>query len=48
VLEQGSASVRLRVADRSDDLTVVPGFVPPPGGRVLVAPEVWVTRALPL
>lgn len=48
VLEQGSGPVRLRVADRSDDLTVVPGFVPPPGGRVLVVPEVWVTRAVPL
>lgn len=38
--------VTLRVADSTHDLGVVPGFAPPPEGRVLVTPEVVVTRAL--
>ncbi len=47
-LDQQDGPVRIRVADRSDDLGVVPGFDPPPRARVLVTPEVWATRAITL
>ena len=45
-LTQAADGVTLRVADSTHDLGVVPGFMPPPQGRVLVTPEVVVTRAL--
>jgi hypothetical protein len=47
-LDQRTDDVVLRVADSNDDLSAVPGFSPPPNGRVLVKPEVVVTRALAL
>jgi hypothetical protein len=47
-LDQRADDVALRVADGTDDLGVVPGFSAPPQGRVLVRPEVVVTRALEL
>ena len=47
-LDQRTEDVVLRVADSTDDLGAVPGFSPPPNGRVLVKPEVVVTRALAL
>jgi Peptidase family M28 len=47
-LDQRTDDVVLRVADSTDDLSAVPGFSPPPNGRVLVRPEVVVTRALAL
>jgi len=40
--------VVLRVADSTDDVGAVPGFSLPPNGRVLVKPEVVVTRELAL
>jgi hypothetical protein len=48
VLDQHADGVTVRVADSTHDLGVVPGFMPPPQGRVLVTPEVVVTRALVL
>jgi hypothetical protein len=48
VLDQHGDGARVRVADSTHDLSVVPGFTPPPQGRVLVTPEVVVTRALTL
>jgi hypothetical protein len=48
VLDQHADGVTLRVADSTHDLGVVPGFRPPPQGRVLVTPEVVATRALTL
>jgi Peptidase family M28 len=47
-LDQRTDDVVLRVADSTDDLSAVPGFSPPPNGRVLVEPEVVVTRELAL
>ena len=47
-LDQHADGVTVRVADSTHDLGVVPGFTPPPQGRVLVTPEVVVTRALTL
>ena len=47
-LDQRADDVTVRVADSTHDLGDVPGFVPPPEGRVLVTPEVVVTRALTL
>jgi Peptidase family M28 len=47
VLDQADG-VMVRVADSTHDLGVVPGFTPPPQGRVLVTPEVVVTRVLTL
>jgi hypothetical protein len=47
-LDQRTDDVVLRVADSTDDLSAVPGFSPPPNGRVLVKPEVVVTRGLAL
>ncbi len=47
-LDQHADNVSIRVADSTHDLGVVPGFTPPPHGRVLVTPEVVVTRALDL
>jgi hypothetical protein len=47
ILDQRGDQVRLRVADRTDDLSVVPGFAPPPS-RVLVTPELFVTREVRL
>jgi hypothetical protein len=47
-LDQRTDDVVLRVADSTDDLSAVPGFSPPPNGRVLVKPEVVVTRKLTL
>ena len=47
-LDQRTDDVVLRVADSTDDLSAVPGFSPPPNGRVLVKPEVVVTRELTL
>ena len=47
-LDQRTDDVVLRVADSTDDLSAVPGFSPPPNGRVLVKPEVVVTRELAL
>jgi hypothetical protein len=46
-LDQHATDVILRVADFTHDLSVVPGFTPPQG-RVLVTPEVVVTRTVPL
>ena len=43
LLDQRSAVLPLRVGDRSDDLGAVPGSAPP-SGRVLVTPQLWVTR----
>jgi Peptidase family M28 len=48
VLDQHADGVTVRVADSAHDLGVVPGFTPPPQGRVLVTPEVVVTRVLTL
>ncbi len=48
VLDQQGDGARVRIADSTHDLSVVPGFTPPPQGRVLVTPEVVVTRALTL
>ena len=45
-LDQRIDDVVLRVADSTDDVSAVPGFSPPPNGRVLVKPEVVVTREL--
>jgi hypothetical protein len=45
-LDQHANDVVVRVADSTHDLAVVPGFTPP--GRVLMTPEVVVTRALTL
>jgi hypothetical protein len=42
-LEPRAATVGLRVADRSDDLSAAPALSPP-DGRVLVNPQVVVTR----
>jgi hypothetical protein len=47
-LDQRTDDVVLRVADSKDDVSAVPGFSPPPNGRVLVKPEVVVTRKLTL
>jgi hypothetical protein len=47
VLDQHADGVMVRVADSTHNLGVVPGFTPPPG-RVLVTPEVVVTRTLTL
>ena len=47
-LEQRTDDVMLRVADSTDDLSAVPGFSPPPNGRMLVKPAVVVTRELAL
>jgi hypothetical protein len=46
-LDQNANDVVVRVADSTHDLAVVAGFTPPPG-RVLMTPEVVVTRALTL
>ena len=46
-LDQHGNGVTVRVADSTHDLGVVPGFTPPPD-RVLVTPEVVVTRMLTL
>jgi Peptidase family M28 len=46
-LDQRATDVTLRVADSTHDLSVVPGFTPPQG-RVLVTPEVVVTRTVTL
>jgi hypothetical protein len=46
LLEPRGDVVGLRIGDRSDHLTV-PGATPP-HGRVLVVPELWVTRGLEL
>jgi hypothetical protein len=46
-LDQHADGVAVRIADSTHDLGVVPGFTPPPG-RVLVTPEVVVTRTLTL
>lgn len=46
VLDQHTDDLTIRIADRSDDLHQVPGFDPPPAARVLVAPQVSVTRAV--
>jgi hypothetical protein len=46
-LDQLGDGVTVRIADSTHDLFgVVPGFTPPPQGRVLVTPEVVVTRAV--
>jgi hypothetical protein len=47
-LDQRTDVGLLRVADSTDDVSTVPGFSPPPNGRVLVRPEVVVTRELAL
>jgi hypothetical protein len=47
-LDQRTDDVVLRVADSTDDVSAVPGFSPPPNSRVLVKPEVVVTRELAL
>jgi hypothetical protein len=44
-LDQHANGATVRVADSTHDLGVVPGFTPPQG-RVLVTPEVVVTRTL--
>jgi hypothetical protein len=38
-LDQRAEGVTIRGADSTHDLGVVPGFLPPPQGRVLVTPE---------
>jgi Peptidase family M28 len=48
VLDQHADGATVRVADSTHDLSAVPGFTPPPQGRVFVTPEVVVTRALTL
>ena len=48
LVEQHTGDLAVRVADRSHDLREVPRFAPPPEGRVLVTPQVAVTRALTL
>jgi Peptidase family M28 len=48
VLDQHGDGARVRIADSTHELSVVPGFIPPPHGRVLITPEVVVTRALTL
>jgi hypothetical protein len=47
-LDQHADSVRVRVADSTYDLGVVPRFRPPLLRRVLVTAEVVMTRALTL
>src|SRR5215207_9626005 len=47
-LDQRADDVVLRVADSTDDVSAVPRFSQPPNGRVLVKPEVVVTRELVL
>ena len=47
LLDQRAGTLAVRVADRSDDLTAVRGSTPPPG-RVLVTPQLWVTRGVEL
>lgn len=47
LLDQRADTLAVRVADRSDELAAVPGSTPPPG-RVLVTPQLWVTRGLEL
>jgi hypothetical protein len=47
-LDQRTDDIVLRVADSTDDVHSVPGFSPPPDGRVLVKPEVVVTREVTL
>ena len=47
-LDQRTDDIVLRVADSTDDVHSVPGFSPPPNGRVLVKPEVVVTREVTL
>ena len=47
VVDQHADGVTVRVADSTHDLSAVPGFTPPPQGRVLVTEEV-VTRVLTL
>ena len=46
VLDQHTRDLTLQIADRTNDLDQVPGFTAPPRGRVLVIPEVSVTRLL--
>ena len=48
VLDEHADGVTVRVADSTHDLGVVPGFIPPPQGRVLVTPEAVVTRVITL
>jgi Peptidase family M28 len=48
ILDQHGDAARVRIADSTHDLSVVPGFTRPPQGRVLVTPEVVVTEALTL
>jgi hypothetical protein len=47
LLDQRADTLAVRVADRSDELAAVPGSTPPPG-RVLVTPQLWVTRGVEL
>jgi hypothetical protein len=47
-LDQHADRVTVRVADSTHNLGVVPGYTPPPEGRVLVTPELVVTWALTL
>jgi len=47
-LDQRADDVVLRVADSTDDVSALLGFSQPPNGRVLVKPEVVVTRELVL
>ena len=47
LLDQVTDALALRVADRSDDLTAVPGSTPP-RGRVLVTPQLWVVDGVEL
>jgi len=44
VVDQGAEPLAVRVADRTDDLSMVPGATPPPG-LLLVTPQLWVSRA---
>lgn len=48
VLDQHASDLDVRIADRSHDLTGIPGFTPPAEGRELTEPEVAVTREVAL
>ena len=48
LLRPTEAPVRAEVADLTHDLGVVPEFTPPPHGRVLVTPQVYVHRTVEL
>jgi hypothetical protein len=47
LVDEGAESLAVRMADRTNDLSVVPGANPPPG-RVLVTPQLRVSSEMTL